>query len=149
EKIKNPYALQDDPGATESLGWLDAWDAAPSAYAVAAENQRDVAAAVDFAREHHIRLVIKGTGHDYLGRSSAPDSLLVWTHPMRNIAAHESFVPSGCPANVAPVRAVTIGAGARWLEVYRAATKAHGYVQGGGCNSVGAAGGFLQGGGYG
>jgi FAD/FMN-containing dehydrogenase len=51
-----------------------AWNAAPSAYAVTAESSRDVAAAVNFARQHRLRLVIKGTGHDYLGRSNAPDS---------------------------------------------------------------------------
>jgi FAD/FMN-containing dehydrogenase len=37
----------------------------------------DVAAAVEFARDRGIGLVIKGTGHDYLGRSSAPESLLI------------------------------------------------------------------------
>src|SRR5437764_8219958 len=36
----------------------------------------DIAAAVDFARRNRLRLVVKGTGHDYLGRSNAPDSLL-------------------------------------------------------------------------
>jgi FAD/FMN-containing dehydrogenase len=45
---------------------------------------------------------------------------------------------------------VTLGAGTRWLEAYHEVTnKHHRYVQGGGCLSVGAAGGFLQGGGFG
>src|SRR5262249_6044394 len=35
QKLKNPFALQDDAGATQSLGWLDAWNAAPSEFAVA------------------------------------------------------------------------------------------------------------------
>src|ERR1700729_4244615 len=35
-KATSPFALQDSPGGTESLGWLDAWTAAPSAYAVKA-----------------------------------------------------------------------------------------------------------------
>ncbi|NEU35101.1 FAD-binding protein, partial [bacterium LRH843] len=46
--------------------------------------------------------------------------------------------------------AVTVGAGTRWLEAYNTVTnKHHEYVQGGGCTTVGAAGGFTQGGGFG
>ena len=145
---QNPYYLQDQAAGTESTGWIDAWTAAPSAYAVVAETAGDVAAAVDFARDHHLRLVVKGTGHDYLGRSSAPDSLLIWTHRMRQVQVRDAFVPRGCTAP--PVPAVSLGAGTRWLEAYQEVTGVHGrYVQGGGCTSVGAAGGFLQGGGFG
>jgi FAD/FMN-containing dehydrogenase len=117
---------------------------------VAAESAADVVAAVNFARAHHLRLVVKGTGHDYLGRSNAPGSLLVWTHRMRQVTTHDAFVPAGCPASEAGVPAVTVGAGARWLEAYQEVTVRHGrYVQGGGCTTVGAAGGFIQGGGFG
>jgi FAD/FMN-containing dehydrogenase len=146
--LKNPYAIQDDPGGTQSLGYFGAWTAEPSAYAVAAETARDVVTAVNFARQHHLRLVVKGAGHDYLGRSSAADSLLVWTHPMRRLAVEESFVADGCPPETS-APAITIEAGARWLEVYQEAARHRRYVQGGGCMSVGAAGGFLQGGGFG
>jgi len=37
-------------------------------YVVNATSARDVKKGVDFARENHVRLVVKGTGHDYLGR---------------------------------------------------------------------------------
>src|ERR1700753_3610061 len=37
-------------------------------YVVAAKVTSDIKAAVDFAREKNIRLNIKGTGHDFLGR---------------------------------------------------------------------------------
>src|SRR5260370_23598092 len=120
--LKNPYYLQDQSGGTESAGWLDAWTAAPSAYAVAAESAEDIAAAVSFARDHNLRLVIKGTGHDYLGRSSAPDSLLIWTHKMRKITVHDSFVGRGCPTDQAGLPAVTVEAGTRWREAYQAGT---------------------------
>jgi FAD/FMN-containing dehydrogenase len=147
--LTNPFYIEDQPGGSQSTGWLDAWSAAPSAYAVAAESPGDIVAAVRFAREHGLRLVIKGTGHDYLGRSSAPDSLLLWTHKMRRITMHEAFVARGCPATPG-LPAVTLEAGTRWLEAYQEVTVKHGrYVQGGGCTSVGAAGGFLQGGGFG
>jgi FAD/FMN-containing dehydrogenase len=147
--LKNPFAIQDLIGGTQSMGWLDAWEARQSAYAVVARNAQDIVAAVKFAREHRLRLVIKGTGHDYLGRSNAADSLLVWTHEMRKVTSVDSFVAEGCPASQ-PVPAVTVEAGARWLDAYREVTvKQRRYVQGGGCTSVGAAGGFLQGGGFG
>jgi FAD/FMN-containing dehydrogenase len=143
----DPFTVEGDPAGTQSVGWLGAWDAAVSARAVAAETSADVAAAVTFARLHHLKVVIKGTGHDYLGRSNALDSLLIWTHPMRHITMHDRFVPSGCSDGT---NAVSIEAGARWLEAYQEVTVRHGrYVQGGGCTSVGAAGGFILGGGFG
>lgn len=49
-------------------------------YAVAAESEGDVSAAVKFAKKHKIKLVVKNTGHDYLGRSSGAGSLSIWTH---------------------------------------------------------------------
>lgn len=37
-------------------------------YVVNATTAQDVKKGVDFARKHDIRLIVKGTGHDYLGR---------------------------------------------------------------------------------
>lgn len=37
-------------------------------YVVNATSKEDVKTGVDFARNHNVRLVVKGTGHDYLGR---------------------------------------------------------------------------------
>jgi FAD/FMN-containing dehydrogenase len=146
-EFKNPYFNSDQAGGTQLAGWLDAWTPAPSVYAVTAKSSADVAAAVDFAREHRLRLVVKGGGHSYLGTSNAPDSLLVWTHEMRSIVLREAFVPQGCAT--APVPAVTIEPGARWLEAYDAVTTKGGrYVQGGGCCTVGVVG-LLTGGGFG
>jgi FAD/FMN-containing dehydrogenase len=148
--LRNPYYIEDQPGGTESTGWLGAWSAAVSPYAVAAETAADVVAAVNFAREHKLKLVVKGTGHDYLGRSNAPDSLLVWTHNLRQITVQDAFVGRGCEKTQAGVPAVSVGAGTRWIEAYTEVTVKHGrYVPGGGCTSVGAAGGFTQGGGFG
>jgi hypothetical protein len=147
---RNPFFLETRPGATQSTGYLNAWISTPSQYAIAAKSSDDIVAGVNFARKHNLRLVIKGTGHDYLGRSNAPDSLLIWTHKMRDIKIHDSFVGQGCAASTIGVPAVTVGAGTRWLEVYDEVVNKHGrYVQGGGCTSVGAAGGFSQGGGFG
>jgi FAD/FMN-containing dehydrogenase len=146
--FKNPYYLGDEAGLTQSLGWVGAWTSRPSVYAVAARRTADVAAAVNFARERNLRLVVKGGGHSYQGTSNAPDSLLIWTRPMRAIALHEGFVPAGCEGR-APVPAVSVEAGALWGQVYNAvSTRGGRYVQGGGCMTVGVAG-LIQSGGFG
>jgi FAD/FMN-containing dehydrogenase len=143
----NPFWLGDQAALTQASGWADAWIAQPSAYAVAARSAADVAAAVDFAREHRLRLVVKGGGHGYQGVSSAPDSLLVWTRHMNDVTLHDAFVARGCDA--APQPAVTLGAGAMWIDAYDAVTTRAGrYVQGGGCTTVGVAG-LVQSGGFG
>lgn len=150
KELKNPYFISDHAGATQSTGWLKAWDALLSTHAVVAESSRDISLAVNFAREHNLKLVIKSTGHDYLGRSNAPDSLLIWTHKMRQVKIEDAFLPRGCPSSHKRASAVSVQAGTRWLEAYQEVTVRNGrYIQGGGCTTVGAAGGFLQGGGFG
>ncbi|HXT78143.1 MAG TPA: FAD-binding protein [Acetobacteraceae bacterium] len=148
-ELKNPYYLGDQVALTQTSGWVDAWTAQPSVYAVAAQTTRDVVAVVDFARGNNLRLVVKGGGHSYLGTSNAPDSLLIWTRPMNAITPHDSFVAQGCAAEQSPHPAVTIGAGAIWMHTYNEVTTKGGrYVQGGGCGTVGVAG-LVQAGGFG
>jgi len=145
--LANPFYIADQPGLTESSGYLGAWRSSPSAYSVTAQSAHDIAAAVNFARIHNLRLVIKGRGHSYFGASNAPDSLLVWTRHMDDVTVHDAFTPAGSTA--APVSAVTCGGGAMWLHAYQAVTGGAGrYVQGGGCTTVGVAG-LVQGGGFG
>jgi FAD/FMN-containing dehydrogenase len=147
--IRNPFYLGDQPGGTQVSGWLDAWTPASSAYAVKARSTSDVAAAVNFARDNNLRLVVKGTGHSYQGTSNAPDSLLVWTRAMNKVTVHDAFTPQGCDGKITAVPAVTAEAGAVWIDLYHAVTSEAGrYVQGGGCADVGVAG-LVQSGGFG
>src|ERR1700677_3805858 len=147
--LKNPYYIGDSPGITQTLGWVDGWATKPSVYAVAARNADDIAAAVDFARDNHLRLVVKGGGHSYQGTSNAPDSLLIWTRHMHDATIQQDFVPSGCKSTHAPQPAVTVGSGTIWAQAYEAVTtKGGAYVQGGGCTTVGVAG-LIQSGGFG
>jgi FAD/FMN-containing dehydrogenase len=149
QDLSNPYYIGDQAGATQSTGWLNAWTSAPSTYAIAAGNAADVVAAVDFARENNLRLVVKGGGHSYHGTSNAADSLLIWTRSMNGIVLHDAFVGEGCTATQSPQPAVTVEAGAMWIDVYDAVTtKAGRYAQGGGCVTVGVAG-LIQSGGFG
>jgi len=149
-RLFNPWYLEEQPGATQSTGMYKAWESTASAYAIAARSVSDIVAGVDFARENNVRLVVKGTGHDYYGRSTGPrKSLLLWTHTMRKVTVHKKFIAQGAPAGTKPVTAVTSLAGNRWLEVYQKASADGLYVQGGGCTSVGSCGGFALGGGFG
>ena len=150
QNLRNPFYIDGSVALTQTLGWTDAWTSEPSAYAVLAQSSADVAAAVNFAREHRVRLVVKGGGHSYVGTSNAPDSLLIWTRPnMRAVEIHDRFVPQGAAGLVEPETAVSVGAGAIWLDAYTAVTTVAGrYVQGGGCTTVGVVG-LVQGGGFG
>jgi FAD/FMN-containing dehydrogenase len=148
--LKDPFYIDQSVNLTQTLGWIDAFTSEPSAYAVLAQGSADVAAAVNFAREHNVRLVVKSGGHSYAGTSNAADSLLIWTRPnMRAIELNDSFVPQGGTGRVAPEPAVSLGAGCIWIDAYNAVTTVGGrYVQGGGCTTVGVPG-LTQGGGFG
>ena len=148
-KLKNPFYIGDNPALTQTSGWVDAWTSKPSVFAVAARKTEDVVAAVNFAREHNLLLVVKGGGHSYKGTSNSADSLLVWTRGMNDIVVHDAFVGQGCAGKFRAQPAVSVGAGAIWLQAYQAVTTRAGrYVQGGGCTTVGVAG-LIQSGGFG
>lgn len=148
-RLKNSYWLGDQPALTQASGWLNAWTSAPSVFAVATANTEDVVAAVNFARTHDLRVVVKGGGHSYHGASSSADSLLIWTRAMNAIVLLDEFVPEGCTGTIPPQPAVSIGAGAIWIQAYDAVTTRAGrYVQGGGCMTVGVAG-LIGSGGFG
>ncbi|MBA3656477.1 MAG: FAD-binding oxidoreductase [Gemmatimonadaceae bacterium] len=147
-QLKNPFYIGDQPALTQTFGWIDGWRSSPSVYAVSAASTGDVVAAVNFARDHNLRVVVKGGGHSYQGTSSSPDSLLIWTRTMNEIVMHDAFVPRGAGTNLARP-AVSVGAGAMWGQVYEAVTTRGGrFVQGGGCTTVGVAG-LIQSGGFG
>ena len=147
EHLSNPFYLGDQPAGTQVSGWLDAWTPAPSAYAIRARTTADIVAGVNFARRNHLRLVVKGTGHSYLGTSNAADSLLIWTRAMNRVQVLDAFVPKSC--SVAPVSVVMAEPGAVSIDLYYAVTTGAGrYVQGGGCTDTGVAG-LVQSGGFG
>ncbi|MBT9595036.1 MAG: FAD-binding oxidoreductase [Vitreoscilla sp.] len=147
--LRNPFFVGDQVAGTQVSGWLGAWVPAASAFAIRATSTADVVAGVNFARDHQLRLVVKGAGHSYQGTSNAADSLLIWTRAMNEVTLHDSFVPACCEGRVAPVEAVSAQAGALWIDLYHAVTTVRGrYVQGGGCADVGVAG-LIQSGGFG
>jgi hypothetical protein len=64
---------------------------------VDARSENDVQPALNFANRHNLKLVVKGTGHDFLGRSTTRGSFLIWTHNMKQTVYKPTFVPEGAP----------------------------------------------------
>ncbi|KAF8165925.1 FAD-binding domain-containing protein [Crassisporium funariophilum] len=110
------------------------------------EGKDDVIAAYAFSLLAKVTLVVKNTGHDFKGRSSAPHSLALWMHNMKAMIHVPNFIPDTCRVN--GVTAITIGAGVQFGELYQFADDHNLEVIGGSDQSVGAAGGYLQGGGH-
>ncbi|KAH9226004.1 hypothetical protein K456DRAFT_1755090 [Colletotrichum gloeosporioides 23] len=114
-----------------------------ASYAINVSSVSDVVAGLEFARQNNVRLSIKNTGHDYIGRSNGEGSLALWTHNLKDITFfnYSSAVYTGPAAKVS--------AGVQFFEAYAAAAS-HGLrVVGGFCPTVGMAGGYVQGAGHG
>ncbi|KAF8607283.1 FAD-binding domain-containing protein [Ceratobasidium sp. AG-I] len=118
-----------------------------SAYYIDVRNAVDVIAAFVFSRLTSVPLVIKNSGHDYKGRSSGPNSLTLWTHNIKYINYNANFKPDLCSATA--VKAVTYGAGQDFASLYQFAEDNGLTFVGGSDKTVGAAGGWVQGGGHG
>jgi hypothetical protein len=87
------------------------------------------------ARKHNVRLVVKSSGHDYVGRSNAPNSLSIWTHHLKKeFRFHDSFRPKNCKVEIKST-AVTAGAGAEMIELYTALDARNQTIVGGGVSS--------------
>ncbi|KAI6038830.1 hypothetical protein EDC04DRAFT_2569206 [Pisolithus marmoratus] len=116
---------------------------------VDARNPQDIQAAISFALQYKLKLVVKNTGHDFLGRSANRGAFVIWTHNMNNIMYSAQFTPYGAPANET-YRALTVGAGVQWYEAYDAVNQIGRMMVGGisSGGSIGAGGGWVQGGGH-
>lgn len=118
-------------------------------YAVNATCAEDVSAAVKFAKQRNVRLVIKDTGHDILGRSTGYGSLEVWIRHLRTGVDFQPTYQSSCHANGYAGSAISVGGGYTFEEVYKVAKDNNVVVVGGGTPTVGVLGGWMQGGGHG
>jgi FAD/FMN-containing dehydrogenase len=112
-------------------------------FGINATTPTDVQKAVQFANKFSIPLVVKSSGHDYLGRSSDPNRLLIWTHFMKNITYGTSQI---CGSNLSDT--LVVSAGVQWGEAYRALAPHQRVTPGGADPDVGASGGQVMGGGH-
>ena len=112
---------------------------------VVAQSIAHVSATVTFASSLNVKLVVKSSGHDYQGRSTASGSLVLWMGAFVGVTVS----PSGsnlCGAPTGPT--VTVLGGTPWKTVYAAVSSAGYDVVGGSARTVSALGGYLQGGGH-
>ncbi|KAI0173531.1 FAD-binding domain-containing protein [Hypoxylon sp. FL1284] len=112
-------------------------------YSVNATESSDFQHAIQFATEHNIRLAVRNTGHDYLGKSTGAHALAIWTHHIKSM---ELLQYDGADYK-GP--AVKVGAGVEVLDAYEFASSHGLVVVGGNCPTVGLTGGYIQGGGHG
>ncbi|KAL6705437.1 hypothetical protein ACN47E_006702 [Coniothyrium glycines] len=111
-------------------------------YSIKATETRDVIAGLEFAKAANLRLIVRNTGHDFLGRSTGAGALAIWTQGLKKI----TFGTYSDKFYNGP--SVTVGAGVMGNELLEAANQAGMTVVSGECATVGLAGGFTQGGGH-
>ncbi|KAL2832074.1 hypothetical protein BDW59DRAFT_157535 [Aspergillus cavernicola] len=119
-----------------------------SLYSTLATSAADIQKTVRFAKGRNLRLAIKNSGHCFLGRSTAPESLQILTNGMKDIEFVNDFKLKGAPRGRGEGPAVTIAAGVSLQELYHALAEKKRVAVAGAAHTVGAAGGYIQGGGH-
>ncbi|KAJ6584139.1 FAD-binding domain-containing protein [Mycena vulgaris] len=76
-------------------------------YSVEAKTVAHIQAAVKFASEHNLRVAIKSSGHDTLGRSTAAQSLVIRTSHFQNLSFTDKFLVG--THNMGPAVTATAG----------------------------------------
>ncbi|KLO08170.1 FAD-binding domain-containing protein [Schizopora paradoxa] len=137
----------DDPSDSAAFANKTCFQGSVSPYYLDVRNATDVQIAFNFSQETGTVLSIKNSGHDYKGRSSAPDSLALWVHNLNSISYDAKFVPEGCSSETT-YQGVTSGTGASWQDVYEFADSHNITVVGGYHQTVASSGGWLMGGGH-
>ncbi|KAJ5192823.1 FAD-linked oxidoreductase [Penicillium cf. viridicatum] len=120
-------------------------------FSASVQSVSEVQEVVRFAAARNLRLAIRNTGHDLAGRSTSPDSLQLLTSGLNGYQFTDAFQPAAPWGQQVPSAgpAVTVGAGITTGELNTAAANSGYTVVGGSCSTVGIAGGWMQGGGYG
>jgi FAD binding domain len=117
------------------------------AYIVDASTPEHVRLGVNFANKNRIRLIVKGSGHDFRGRSVAPNSLSIWVHHIRGLKFQRAFRPKGCRIKRSHGAAITAGAGENHAKIFAEANK-HKYMLNVGAAPTVGLGGYSLGGGH-
>ena len=112
-------------------------------YTVNVTQQSDVRAALEFVQDHNIRIVIRNTGHDNLGRSTGHAALGIWLHYITGSTYQPSYQSAGYSGP-----AVTIMAGESSGSLISKLTEHKMLAVGGACPTVAVAGGHTTGGGH-
>ncbi|GKZ23184.1 hypothetical protein AbraIFM66951_000728 [Aspergillus brasiliensis] len=114
-------------------------------YIVNATTEEQVATAMSWASQRDIRIVVKSTGHDLIGRSTGAYSLSIWTHNFKHIQHNPTW---HLPGTNKTADVLICGGGNNWGTVYTAVHQMNRTVVGGEDATVGL-GGLIQNGGHG
>ncbi|KAF2850140.1 FAD/FMN-containing isoamyl alcohol oxidase-like protein MreA [Plenodomus tracheiphilus IPT5] len=112
-------------------------------YSINVQNVAQIQLGINFARNRNLRLVVKNTGHDYIGKSSGAGALSLWTHNLKEIRFLENYQNAEYSGPV-----FKAGAGVQGFEILEAARDNGVTVLAGICETVGWAGGYVAGGGH-
>lgn len=116
-----------------------------AAYSINVTTAQHVIAGFDFARQHNIRLVVKTTGHDFMGKSTGKGALSLWMYNLEDKAIIHSY---SNPNSTYTGPAAKLGAGVIAGEADEFVGAAGYRVVTGECPSTGLVGGYSQGGGH-
>jgi hypothetical protein len=97
---------------TCTLGWMPH-------YVIMAKTAAHIQAGVKFAKEKNIRLIIRNTGHDFMGRSTGYGSLAINTHSFKTMEWIKNY--TGPSEDKWTGGAVKLGVGIQTRDLYTAA----------------------------
>lgn len=100
----------------------------------------DIQKALQFSRQHKLRVTIRSSGHDYSGRST-------WTNSLNINLAEMNGIMTNLSSTRNPSGEVKVFSGATMMEVYQQVNAVDRIVVGGSAHTV-AAGGYTLGGGH-
>nr|CAE75708.1 related to isoamyl alcohol oxidase [Neurospora crassa] len=85
-------------------------------YVIMATKASHIQAGVNFARRNNLRLIVRNTGHDFLGRSVGYGSLIINTHSFQSLKWTDKYTGPGSYRGPA----VTMGAGVQGGDILKA-----------------------------
>jgi FAD/FMN-containing dehydrogenase len=98
----------DDPSGTCTRGFY-------GKYVIMATTKQQIRAGVKFAWERNLRLIIRNTGHDFMGRSTGYGALIINTHSFKDVKFLKKYTGPGDWTGSAAI----VGAGVQGRELYR------------------------------
>ncbi|KAI0538969.1 hypothetical protein GGR58DRAFT_466133 [Xylaria digitata] len=116
-----------------------------AAYSINVTKVSDIQAGIAFARSKNIRLSIKNTGHDLLGKSTGKGALSLWMHNLNDYEFIETYQGPGKYTGPA----VRVASGVIFEDILSVAKEHKLRILSGTCPTVSLAGGFTAGGGHG
>ena len=76
------------------------------------ESTADIQKCIFFAKTHNMRLSIRSSGHDYIGRSTADNSIQIYTKRMKKITINLNSARNAAGE-------ITAETGNTWIDLYR------------------------------